>query len=315
VENFFIAIVSILIGVAATLLASRYYYRRSVDKELTPFMQLQSNVLSHIDEEVKSDLHIEYKGVKVENLQQLQFLIANTGERAVRDVIKPLRLELPKDSEIMDASILYVFPEGREVKLDTKKTGNILEFNFPLLNKDEFFIFKLLIKGEPQRKELKFRIVADDLPPELKIKRLTYNQIERESKDEKGEFELGLLIAGVVLLVLAFFSGILAHYIPSDALPKITNETFMWVNGLPIIGIASVLGYVLTGVFALLGIMATIGAVVGNFEFPKSKKFRLPNELAIGGYGIRSFTIEDSVVIEQASANKSMQPTADAAAD
>jgi len=315
VEDLLIAIVSILIGVAATFYASRYYYRRSVDKELTPFIQLQSNVLSHIDEEVKSDLHIEYKGVKVENLQQLQFLVANTGERAVRDVIKPLLLELPENSEIMDASILYIYPEGREVILDTTKSGNIVEFNFPLLNKDEFFIFKLLIKGEPERKELKFRIVADDLPPELKIKRLTYNQIERESKDEKGKFELGLLITGVILLVFALFSGILAHYIPSDALPKITSKTFEMVNDLPIIGIASVIGYILTGIFSLLGVMATIGAIVGDFEFPKSKKFRLPNEFAIGGYGIRSIVIEDAVIIEPASANKSMQPTADAAAD
>lgn len=52
-EDFLIAIVSILIGVGATFYASRHYYRRSVDKELTPFLQLQSNVLSHIDEEVK----------------------------------------------------------------------------------------------------------------------------------------------------------------------------------------------------------------------------------------------------------------------
>ena len=313
--DFLIAIISILIGIGATFYASRHYYRRSVDKELTPFIQLQSNVLSHIDEAVKSDLHVEYKGVKVENLQQLQFLIANTGERAVRDIIKPLRLELPDESEILDASILYVFPEGREVDIDARKSGNVLEFNFPLLNKDEFFIFKLLIKGEPKRKELKFKIVADDLPPELEVQRLTYSQIERESKGKKSEFELGLLIAGLTFLSFAFFSGILSHYIPSDVLPEITSTKFQWINSLPIIGIASFIGYVLTGVLTLIGGMATFGAIFGNFEFPKSKKFRLPNEFAIGGYGMRHIALEESIIIERESANKSIQPTADAAAD
>lgn len=314
-EDFLIAIVSILIGVGATFYASRHYYRRSVDKELTPFLQLQSNVLSHIDEEVKSDLHVEYKGVKVENLQQLQFLIANTGERAVRDIIKPLRLELPENTEVMDASLLYVFPEGREVKIDVKVTGSILELNFPLLNKDEFFIFKLLVKGQPKRDELKFKIIAEDLPPELRIQRLTYNQIERESKGDKSEFELGVLIAGLTLLTCAFFSGILAHYIPSDAMPELSSEKLQWLNSFPFIGIASIVGYVLTGMLTLIGGMLTLGAIFGNFEFPKSKKFRLPNEFAIGGYGIRQLVLEDSIIVEREIANKSMQPTADAAAD
>lgn len=314
-EDFLIAIVSILIGIGATFFASRHYYRRSVDKELTPFIQLQSNVLSHIDEEVKSDLHVEYKGVKVESLQQLQFLVANTGERAVRDIIKPLRLELPESTEIMDASILYVFPEGREVNIDPKASGNILEFNFPLLNKDEFFIFKLLIKGEPKRKELKFKIVADDLSPELEIQRLTYSQIERESKEKESEFELVLLFLGIGFLVFALFTGILSHYIPSDILPKVSSGTFQWINAIPIIGIASVVGYILTGMLTLIGGMVTFAAIFGNFEFPKSKKFRLPNEFAIGGYGMRHIAFEESVIVERESANKSIQPTADAAAD
>lgn len=312
-ENLLIALVSITVGVVATVLASRYYYRRSVDKELTPFVQLQSNVLSHIDDEVKSDLNIEYKGVKVDNLQQLQFLVANTGERALRDVIEPLRLDLPSDVEIMDASILYIFPEGREVKLDIKDNGYTVDFNFPLLNKDEFFIFKLLLKGEPKREDLKFRIVADDLPPELKIKRLTYNQIERENKSENGKLELGLLTAGIGFLLLSVFIGLLAHYLPSNAIPTVDAKLFSWMNSIPISSIASIVGYALAGMFALIGIMMTTAAIFGNFEFPKSKKFHLPNELAVSGYGIR--TIDDAIVVEHKSVNKSIQSAADSASD
>lgn len=314
-EDFFIAIAGILMGVGATFYASRHYYRRSVDKELTPFIQLQSNVLSHIDVEVKPDLHVEYKGVKVESLQQLQFLIANTGERAIRDIIKPLRLELPEDSEIMDAGVLYVFPEGRDVVIGSKTSGNILELEFPLLNKDEFFIFKLLIKGEPKRRDLKFKIVADDLPPELQIRRLTYNQIERESIDGGRKFELGALVAGLVLLAFSLFSGVLAHYIPSDSLPEFSSGNLQWVNSFPVIGVASGVGYILTGALALIGGMLTFGAIFGNIEFPKGKKFRLPDELAIGGYGVQRIVFDDSVIVERQNSRHSMQSSADAAAD
>lgn len=311
-ENLLIAIISIAIGVAATIIASRHFYRRSVDKELTPFAQLQSNILSHIDKDVKSDLHIEYKGVNVDSLQQLQFLIANTGERSIRDVIRPLRLEFPEDVEIMDASILYISPKGREVTLATSNPANSIEFNFPLLNKDEFFIFKLLLKGAPERKALKFSIVADDLPPELEIQRLTYNQIEKENRSDNDEFELGLLVAGLALLAVSFFIGILAHYIQADTFPKIESEGFIWLNNIPFITIASVTGYILTWIFALIGVMMAAGAIFGNFEFPKSKRFRLPNELAVAGYGFR--TVEEAVVISNRTANKPIQPTADASA-
>ena len=304
--NILVAIISILIGAAATFFASRHYYRRSVDKEITPFEQLQSNVLSHIDKEVKSDLHIEYKGVKVENLQQLQFLIANTGERAIRDVIKPLRLDFPQDVEIMDAAILYIAPNGREVSLNIPEAANSVELEFPLLNKDEFFIFKLLVKGAPSRSDLKFTIVADDLPPELDIQRLTYNQIEKEERSNRQEFELGLFISGFVLLVVAFYLGILAHYTNPDSFPTIQSEGWTWINAIPFISISSIIGYILAGVFALIGALMIVGAVVGNFEFPQSKKFRLPKEFATASYGYRSIEIEEIMIAREETANKSI---------
>ncbi len=79
-ENLITTILTILISIVTGVLIARHYYRRSVEKELVPFIQFQSNVLDHIDDEVKSDLEIKYKGIKVERLQQIQFLIANTGE-------------------------------------------------------------------------------------------------------------------------------------------------------------------------------------------------------------------------------------------
>jgi hypothetical protein len=313
-ENTLIALASIFIGVATTFFASRHYYRRSVDKELTPFIQMQSNVLSSIDKEVKSDLHIEYKGVKVENLQQVQFLIANTGERAIRDMIKPLSLHLPNDVEVMDASILYVSPEGREVSLEVSEKDYSVNFNFSLLNKDDFFIFKLLLKGAPERKELKFSIVADDLPPTLKIQRLTYNQIEKEEKNKKGKsFEVGLFGASILVLVVALCLGILAHYINTEAFPTIQSETWTWANSIPFLSIASFVGYVLSGMLGLISAMMMAASIFGDFEFPKSKKFKLPKEFATSVYGFRNF--DEMALIDEKTANKLMQSIANASAD
>jgi len=295
-ESTIIALVSILIGVA------------------TPFIQLQSNVLSRIDKDVKSDLHIEYRGVKVESLQQAQFLIANTGERAIRDLIKPLCLQLPIEVEVMDASILFTSPEGREVSLEVSEKDRAVSFVFPLLNKDEFFIFKLLLKGEPDRKQFKFSVVGDDLPPTLNIKRLTYNQIESEGENEsKSNFEMGPFAASWLVIFCALCLGILAHYIDMENFPTIHNETWLWVNSIPFVSIASVVGYVLAGMFGLAGAMMISASIFGELEFPKSKKFKLPKEFATASYDFRGF--EDMVLIDGKSANTIVRVAAEDSTD
>jgi uncharacterized membrane protein YccF (DUF307 family) len=303
-ENIIISILSILIGVGATIYASRHYYRRSVEKELTPFMQLQSNVLSHIDEEVKTDLHIEYKGVKVENLQQIQFLIANTGERAIRDIIRPMRLDLPKEVEIMEGSILHISPEGREVEFKILESRSAVEFDFPLLNKDDFFIFKLLVKGTPSKSDLKFSLVADDLPPKLDIQRLSYNQIESDQKLVKSEFELGMFLTGLGFLLSSFVVLFLAHYVQPEAIPEFQSKSYLWLNSVPIATIATIIGYIVGGLLFLLGILLASISLFENFEFPKkNRKFKVPSDLAMTSHG--DYVFSDPVKIEIDTANKS----------
>lgn len=313
-ENIIISILSILIGVGATIYASRHYYRRSIEKELTPFLQLQSNVLSHIDEDVKTDLHIEYKGVKVENLQQIQFLIANTGERAIRDTIRPLQLNLPEDVEIMDGSILHVSPEGRDVDFKILDSRNSVEFNFPLLNKDDFFIFKLLVKGTPSKSDLKFSLVADDLPPNLEIRRLSHNQIESDRRTVKREFELGMCLTGLGFLLSSLVFLFLAHYVQPEALPEFQSERLDWLNAIPVVSIATIIGYVVGGLLLVVGALLFVISLFENVEFPKqNRKFKVPSDLDMVSYG--DFRYIKSARIDIETTNNSMQPTASASAD
>ena len=81
-----ISIGSLIVGVVA----SRYYFKRTVDKSLTPYIHFSSSLFDGVDPSVRESLKIAYKGTPVNELLEIQFLIANTGERSIRDVIHPL---------------------------------------------------------------------------------------------------------------------------------------------------------------------------------------------------------------------------------
>lgn len=79
-----------MLGIGSTVFVSRYYFNRATDKSLTPFIDYSAYFLKDIDAEVKKDLSIKYQGVEVDELTQMQFLIANNGERPIRDLISLL---------------------------------------------------------------------------------------------------------------------------------------------------------------------------------------------------------------------------------
>lgn len=290
-ESLVLSLIGVAIGVAVTIFASRYYYRRSIDKQLVPFLQYQSNVLDHIENDVKSDLDIEYKGVKVERLQQSQFLIANTGEKAIRDIIKPLRLDIHGEIEIMDVNLLHVHPAGREISINVDKESNTVEFNYPLLNKDEFFIVKLLVNGAPKKSDYKFSISAEDLPPILNIQRLSYQQIESEEKVKERVFEYELLLGGICILFFSFCIGLLSYYSRNATVPEIVNGTWSWLNVIPFLTIAQWTGYVLSLILGLISFMLMKGSF-GDFEFPRRKKFVVPRDFTSLSWGHDFMTIE-----------------------
>jgi len=281
-----------LIAVIITFLVTRHFYLRSVDKELVPFLQFQSDVLDQIDDEVKSDLEIKYKGIKVDRLQQIQFLVANTGEKAIKELIKPLSLKIKGKVSIMDAKILYIHPKGREVTLILDKTNNTVNFNFPLLNKDDFFIVKFLINGSPKKSDYGFSITADDFPPNLSIQRLSYRQITSDKKDKEGKRKIEFRIIPVGLAFL-FFSACIMFSSYFSTFPHVTSEGFEWVNNIPIEIIANVVGYITGLLLSVIGIGFILSAF-GEIEFPKKKKFVLPKELTSTGIGL-DFLFDENI--------------------
>ena len=194
-DNFLIALGSIIVGVIATIWVSNHYFRRSKRKSLTPYIQFSTSVFKGVDQSVRDSLKIEYKEVKINDLFEIQFLIANTGEKAIRDIIQPLTLHVPEGSQILDASILHIHPKGREVSIFVEGSDTI--FEFPLLNSDDFFIAKILLEGEPKDKDFSFSISVDDLPPTLKPRFLPPDLVDT---GEKRKFEIVLLVVGFLCL-------------------------------------------------------------------------------------------------------------------
>ena len=99
-----------LIGIAATVVVSRYYYRRSLKKSLGIYTLLDSKVFSGIQPDVRAELHFVYRNRQVAELQQLMFLVANDGDRSISAPIEPLSLRL-QTVEVLDASIVHRHPD------------------------------------------------------------------------------------------------------------------------------------------------------------------------------------------------------------
>lgn len=278
---FAVSLASVLIGVIGTIVISRYYYQRSVAKELTPFLHFQANVLDSIDDEVKSDLEIAYRGVKVDRLQQVQFLIANTGERAIGTPIQPLTMRVDGDIEIVDGNILHIHPEGREVTLNVlaEETGATLEF--PLMNSDDFFVVKFLIRGAPKRSDFQFSIAADDLPPRLTIQPLGYEQIATDAEDSKPVLRDLVMqsVAVLITLVISLLLLTLTYYADGNDIPEFQSPTWAWLNEVPFMTLGKLVGYAWGGIFALVAVLVMVAGLSG-VTVAKPKRFRLPRKIA-----------------------------------
>ena len=267
-----ISIGGLIVGVVATVLVSRYYFKRTFDKSLTPYVQFDSSLFEGVDPSVRESLKIAYKGTPVNELLEIQFLVANTGERPIRDVIHPLSLAIPTGCSLLDASILHVSPEGRDVKIS--QTENSVVFTFALLNSREFFITKLLLHGKATLKDFKFSITVDDLPPTIDAVRLPHDLIETETK---REFASDLFVIGLIMAVIgSALAGLIYTHWPvllmcwRTGLIASFPEHWVIMTSSAIIAIPSL-------ILLVVGTMLVVGAFTSfNFGLPKRRRFRVP---------------------------------------
>lgn len=291
ISGFAISLLSLLVGIAATVLVSRYYFNRSTDKSLTPYLDFGSQLLSGIDPEVKKDLSIKYQDVEVADLLQIQYLVANTGEKPIRDIIRPLSLTIPDEGIILDASILHIHPEGRDVELYIDENKRRVHFLFPILNKGDFFIVKLLIKGSPKENDIEFTISVDDLPPKLVIERLPRQRIATKEAKEEKQFEKGVFIAGAICIFLGASPIYLAYQIDTVWFAFDIDSIIAFFRQLTWLHLAKVASWI-TGLFmGFIGIGMTILSLE-SVEFRKKHKYLIPDGLTRPRSSIYSLRME-----------------------
>ncbi len=257
--NVAVALISIILGIAATALVGRYYFRRTTTRAITPFVHLHSWILSGIDPEVREHLKILFHDEPVEDITHLQLLVANTGSRAIRDCIRPLRLAFPKGVAVLDHSVIHRHPKELEVESERGEPDDqkreVVQVQFPLMNSNDFFLLKLLLKGSLMPTEVDCRITVDDVPPTLDLQWLPPSATEKEPKKvDWAAFwvGLGLLVFAACLVYVTF---LLWHAQPSlFPLPWKTYE-FSTVNALVLVMVVfGTLAVVLVGILMMTGI-------------------------------------------------------------
>jgi hypothetical protein len=275
------ALIGIIIGVIATIVVSRYYFKRTVNKQLTPYLTLSTRIFAGIEETVRQELKFTFRGTEVSDLHQLEFLIANDGERAVSNPIEPLTLEFPKEVQVLDASILHRHPsslkvEISEVELTNNKKG--LAFQFPLLNKGDFFLVKLLLSGSVKWGSLIFNILANDLPRRIRPKLLPV----MGTGNQKFKVEWSSLVAGIIILIFSasiIYTLILLYPHRPDLFP------YPWQSFTP--SFLSILLIVIWAagifIFTIVGLVLSFGMGFEGF-FSRHPRFPIPDEFRHRGF-------------------------------
>ena len=271
-SDLIIAIVSVVVGVAVTLLVGHYYFRRTVNKALTPFVHFTTSLFRGVSPEVREELQIHYRGVRVTEVQELQFLIANTGDRAIRDVIEPLTVAIPPTCSLLNAAVLHVSPSERVVEVIPEVVR--VRVKFPLLNSGEFFVLRLLLNGEATAKDFQFRITADDLPPVLATQRLEPDLV---TSSEKRRFEPALFFTSVMFGIFAMaLATVVYRQWATAVFPR--SGFWSWIPASSWDTALLIAAAIPPLLLIVLSVMLFFGSFA-NFSFPPRRRFILPTDL------------------------------------
>ena len=267
---------SLIVGVVASVWVSAYYFRRSLTKSLTPYVQFSSKPFQGISADVRKALQVTYAGVAVEDLYEVQFVIANTGDKAIRDLIEPLALAVPEKSVLLDAAVLHAEPQELKTKLKIPEDRRSIFIDFPLLNRGDFFVLKVLLNGAPKLEELKFSILVDELPRQLPAQRLEFDAI---ANSKKREMSFPLLGFGLVMILfgLALFKVVFDAW---TGLPSTEGGIIVFLSRLTIGAVATWLVPAPAFILTLIGAMMSAAALFDGSFPPRKKKFVLPENLA-----------------------------------
>jgi len=214
----FLTIIWILIGWYVSFIISKYYYWISIrKKELTAIDYNIDWILDDLNKEIKEKLLISYSWEEINNMYQIKYIIANTWDFAISNIINPLKLEIPFWWDILDFSIVHIEPDLREVSFKVDKVWNttFIVFNFQLLNPWEYFIFKALIKWDyyidneyNKRSNFNFTLTCEDLPPKIESINFDFQYFSEDDFNKKSkliEYDIYFIFFILILILVVIF--------------------------------------------------------------------------------------------------------------
>ena len=291
-------IIGIIIGGIITYFVSREFYEKTKKtKSLEPFVRFVTTILSSIDPEVKKQLKVFYDKCPVEKLYQIEFVIANTGDIPIFDIIKPLSLLIPNKGQILDVNLFHIEPRDRDVAYKISNDGNFqrIDFIFPLLNPGEYFIFKLLVKGDIPKignkegvtnwfyeyydeiiSEFKFSITAPDLKPSLSSRRLPY-YYEEEHNFTDGGLDLGAVFGLAIGLLLSLSMIYMLYHLKNISAGYFLFNFKEFFTSFNLMKLTVIIGWLASLFLMLITIISAIDELSKIKKKPKPK-FRLPKK-------------------------------------
>lgn len=162
----------VVASILATYLITRHFTKKSIEKKLSVYVDYATSLFGDVDPEVRENLRITYQGHEVERLSHIRFVVVNDGERSIKSYVEPLTLILPEESRVLTVSILETNPPDLDVEADLtlgEDGEERISFDFSLLNRNDWFVVNLLVRGEVDREDLEFRIRAEDVPTKIPV--------------------------------------------------------------------------------------------------------------------------------------------------
>jgi hypothetical protein len=292
-------------GIVAAIIIAHVYYRLTVSKSLSFFLLVDDQPLSRVDQDVRNRLVVQFHdpepppandaanaitvnaGLRttVGALHHLQVIVANTGVRAITFAEAP-NMTIPSSSQILDASLIYQKPADLGASVARLPVGDDGEqhvsLSVPMLNRNEFFVAKILLSEAINSRDLKLHLRAEELERTICIKELP----PEDTKPLREAFEWPALWIGALLLIGAIGTGLVDREVyEASPLPSFQGGFLQFWGSFRLVHAAMIMSALFTGLLGAVGALFLIS--FGVQPFVKWRRVVLPVELRPGGIPTR----------------------------
>jgi hypothetical protein len=148
------------LGVVIGALISVVLFRLQQSRKALSYEIVSSTSLLSINDEVKSDVAILYKGKPVRNVHLIIVKIVNSGKLPILDAdfVNPLEFDFGKKTELLSAEIMDTVPSNLQVSISL--VSEVIKISPLLLNPGDSIKLKVLMSGYDDTLNVSTRVVG-----------------------------------------------------------------------------------------------------------------------------------------------------------